>query len=199
MLQLDRVTRVVKGGRRMRFRATVVIGDRAGRVAVGLGKGADVQIAMQKAVADARKNVVNVSLVNDTIPHPAEIKFKSARMVILPASDGTGIIAGGALRKVAELAGIRNCLSKNIGTSNRVVVAQAAVKMLASLRETAASKAYVEGLKKERAEAQKKEAAARAESDKAGRKPRGGKLPAPKKAEEKTRMEKEIETKKEEK
>jgi small subunit ribosomal protein S5 len=169
MLQLDRVTRVVKGGRRMRFRATAIIGDRAGRVGLGLGKGNDVQIAMRKAVAVAKKHIITVPIVNDTLPHAAKLKFKAARLLVMPATAGTGILAGGAIRKILELAGVKNILSKNIGTSNRVVVAQATMKLLQGLRMTEAAKKFVAELKKTSETAKKKSAAAREESDRGPR------------------------------
>lgn len=173
MLQLDRVTRVVKGGRRMRFRASAIIGDHAGRVGFGLGKGNDVQVAMRKAVHDAKKNIITVPIVNGTITHDADVKFKAAKLMVMPASEGTGVIAGGAIRKIMELAGVKNILSKNFGTNNRVVVAQAVMKMLRTLRMTEAAKKYVAELKKVRDEAKKKEAAERAAQDAAGRDGRG--------------------------
>ncbi len=169
MLQLDRVTRVVKGGRRMRFRATVIIGDRAGRVGIGLGKGADVQIAARKGAADAKKNLVEVPITNDTIPHPMRLKYKAARILIIPAAPGTGLIAGSAVRKMLELAGVKNILSKNFGTSNRVVMGQAMLKLLSKLRMTEAAKKFVVNLKKEKEEVKKKKQALQKESGKAGR------------------------------
>ncbi len=169
LLQLDRVTRVVKGGRRMRFRATVVIGDKAGRVGLGLGKGNDVQIAVRKAVTAAKKVLITIPIVNDTLPHEAKIKFKAARMLVLPAAAGTGLIAGGAIRKVLELAGVKNILSKNFGTNNRVVVAQATVKLLSELRMTEAAKKFVAELKNQNEANKKKAAAAREENHKGPR------------------------------
>lgn len=173
MLQLDRVTRVVKGGRRMRFRATVIIGDRAGRVGLGLGKGGDVQIAARKAAADAKKNLMTVPIVNDTIPHPVKLKYKAARIMIMPAAPGTGLIAGSSIRKVLELAGVKNVLSKNIGTSNRVVVGQAMLRVLAKLQMTPAALNFAEKLRKEAEEAKKKRAAGRKENERAGKKTSG--------------------------
>ncbi|MCK5471746.1 30S ribosomal protein S5 [Candidatus Gracilibacteria bacterium] len=172
MLQLDRVTRVVKGGRRMRFRATVIIGNRAGRVGIGLGKGADVQIAARKAAAEAKKNLIEVPIVNDTVPHPVKLKFKAARILILPAAPGTGLIAGSAVRKMLELAGVKNILSKNFGTSNRVVMGQAMLKLLSELKMTEAAKKFVANLKKQKEEEKKKRMAAQKNSGKAGRRPR---------------------------
>lgn len=135
VLQIARVTRVVMGGRRMRFRATVVIGDHKGKVGLGMGKSAEVQGAVQKAVSDAKRHMVIVPIVRGTITHEVNCKFKSARIRILPASEGTGIIAGGALRPILELAGVKNVLSKRYGTGNIVVNAQASMKALAMLRK----------------------------------------------------------------
>ena len=203
MLQLDRVTRVVKGGRRMRFRATVIIGDRAGRVGIGLGKGTDVQIAARKAATDAKKNLINVPIVNDTIPHPVKLKYKAARILILPAAPGTGLIAGSAVRKMLELAGIKNVLSKNFGTQNRVVMGQAMLKVLSELKMTEAAEKFVAGLKKEKEAEKKKRQAAQKDSGKPGR--GRGRRPAAKKdapkaekpavKEEKGRLEQEAEKK----
>ena len=141
VLQIDRVTRVVKGGRRLRFRATVAIGDKKGRVGVGVGKAAEVVTGIQKAVAQAKANLIKVPITDsDTIPHPVKVKFKAARMMIMPASQGTGVIAGGSLRKVLHLAGIKNVLSKNIGSRNTLVTAQAsieALKLLHPVRKSA--------------------------------------------------------------
>jgi len=134
VLQIARVTRVVKGGRRMRFRAAVVIGNRKGRVGFGLGKSGEVQGAIQKAVARAKCNMITVPLQKGTIPHEVDIKFKAAHIRILPASEGTGIIAGGALRPILDLAGVKNVLSKRYGSTNILVNAQAAMKALSSLR-----------------------------------------------------------------
>jgi small subunit ribosomal protein S5 len=180
MLQLDRVTRVVKGGRRMRFRATVIIGDRAGRVGIGLGKGADVQIAARKGAAEAKKNLINVPIVNDTIPHSVKLKYKAARILILPAAPGTGLIAGSAVRKMLELAGIKNVLSKSFGTANRVVLGQAMLKVLSELRLTEAAKKFVAELKKQKDAEKKKRQAAQKESGKSGRGRKG--KPSAKKA-----------------
>lgn len=118
----------------MRFRATVVIGNRKGKVGVGTGKSGEVQGAIQKAVASAKRHMVNVPIVNETIPHEVDIKFKAAQMRLLPASKGTGIIAGGALRPILDLAGVKNVLSKRYGTANKLVNAQALVKALKGLR-----------------------------------------------------------------
>lgn len=134
VLQVARVTRVVKGGRRMRFRVTVVVGNRKGNVGIGTGKSGEVQGAVQKAVSDAKRHMLHVPLEEGTIPHEVNFKFKAARIRILPASEGTGVIAGGALRPIMELAGVRNVLSKRYGSTNILVNAQAAMKALAMLR-----------------------------------------------------------------
>lgn len=134
VLQIDRVTRVVKGGRRLRFRATVVVGNKNGKVGIGIGKSHEVVGAIQKAINQAKKDIVVVPLKNGTIPHDIYIKFKAARILMMPASKGTGIIAGGAIRKIAELAGIKNLLSKIFGSRNRITNAQATMLALQQLR-----------------------------------------------------------------
>lgn len=132
LIQIDRVTRVVKGGRRLRFRATVVIGDRKGRVGFGVDKAIEVPQAIQKAVRNAKKNLLTVPMKDGTIPHEVHLKFKAAKVLIMPAKSGTGIIAGGAMRKIADLAGIENLLGKNIGTSNKIASGKA---MMLALQE----------------------------------------------------------------
>lgn len=135
VLKIDRVTRVVKGGRRLRFRCTVAIGDKKGRVGVGTGKATEVVSGIQKAVARAKANLVHVNIAEgDTIPHTVKVKHKAARMMIMPAAPGTGVKAGGSLRKVLALAGIKNVLSKNMGTRNPLVTAQCAIRALKQLR-----------------------------------------------------------------
>lgn len=120
VVEITRVTRVVAGGKRMRFRALVVIGDKKGKVGMGLRKGVDVAESVNKAVNAAKKSMIIVPLVNDTIPHQVKLKYKASRILLLPARPGTGIIAGGALRSVLELAGVKNILSKMLGSSNKV-------------------------------------------------------------------------------
>lgn len=138
-LSVDRVTRVVKGGRRMRFRAIVIVGNKKGKVGMGTGKANEVPIAVSKATKDARRHMICVPLVKGTIPHEVDVKFKAAKIRIIPASEGTGIIAGGALRVVLDHAGVRNVLSKRFGTGNKLVNAQAAFKALGLLRTPRAS------------------------------------------------------------
>jgi small subunit ribosomal protein S5 len=133
-LSVDRVTRVVKGGRRLRFRAVVVVGNRKGKVGIGTGKANEVRSAVEKATKVARKNMIIVPMQKGTIPHEVDAKFKAARVRLLPASDGTGIIAGGAVRVILEHAGVKNVLGKRLGTNNALVNAQAVMKALSMLK-----------------------------------------------------------------
>lgn len=133
-LSIDRVTRVVKGGRRMRFRAIVVTGNRKGKVGLGTGKATEVQAAIRKASSAARRAMMRVPIKDGTIPHTVEIKFKAARIRIMPALPGTGIIAGGALRVILDHAGVKNVLSKRFGSRNKLVNAQATMLALKMLR-----------------------------------------------------------------
>lgn len=134
VIQVDRVTRVVKGGRRLRFRATVVIGDKKGTVGYGIGKATEVQQAIQKAVAKAKKRLIKVPVYNGTIPHMVQVKYKASVVLMKPASVGTGIIAGGAVRQIMELAGIHNILSKSLGSTNKINTAKATYEALTKLR-----------------------------------------------------------------
>jgi len=120
IVEIKRVTRVVAGGKRMRFRALVVIGDKKGKGGVGLRKGTDVSEAVNKAVNAAKKTMVPIKLVNDTIPHEIKFKYKSSVVFLKPALPGTGVIAGGAIRSVLDLVGVKNVLSKMLGSSNKV-------------------------------------------------------------------------------
>jgi small subunit ribosomal protein S5 len=119
-IEVSRVTRVTGGGKRMRFRALVVIGDKKGRVGVGVRKGVDVSEAMNKAVSSAKKNMITVPLHNGTIPHELKLKFKSSVVFLKPAKPGTGVIAGGAIRQVLDMVGVKNVLSKMLGSSNKI-------------------------------------------------------------------------------
>ncbi|MFA5947363.1 MAG: 30S ribosomal protein S5 [Candidatus Gracilibacteria bacterium] len=136
VIEIDRVTKVVKGGRKLRFRATVVIGNRKNKVGVGVGKSNEVTGSIQKAINKAKKNMITIPLDGTTIPHQVYIKFKSAKLLLMPASAGTGIIAGGTLRKVLTLAGIKDILSKSFGTTNKVNTTKATIEALKLLRET---------------------------------------------------------------
>ncbi|EKE20823.1 MAG: ribosomal protein S5 [uncultured bacterium] len=130
LLDLARVTRVVKGGRRFSFRATMVIGDRKGKVGVGVGKGSDVSNAIGKAVNDAKKCMIIIDISKGTIPYDMDVKLGSAKIMLKPAREGRGIVAGGAVRAVVDLAGIKDIVSKSLGTSNKLNVARATIKAL---------------------------------------------------------------------
>ena len=140
-LAVDRVTRVVKGGRRMRFRAVVVLGNRKGKVGLGTGKATEVQMAVQKAQRDAKRAMIIVPMKDSTIPHEVNVKHKAARLRLMPASKGTGIIAGGPLRVILDLAGVKDILAKRFGTTNKLVNAQAAIMALRALRGARNAKA----------------------------------------------------------
>lgn len=133
MVHIDRVARVVKGGRRFRFRALVIVGDHKGKIGVGTSKGADVTTAVTKATDVAKKNIVKISLYNDTIPHESQAKVGGAKILVKPASPGTGLIAGGVVRVILEVAGIKNALSKSLGSSNKINVAYATVEALKAI------------------------------------------------------------------
>ncbi len=135
ILDLSRVTRVTKGGKRMRFRACLLIGDRKGRVGIGLAKGLDVAAAVEKAFRQAKKNLVTVPMVNTTIPHDATYKFGAAQVLLKPAPEGTGLKSGGAVRNVLELAGVKDAVSKITGGSkNKINNARATFNALRALK-----------------------------------------------------------------
>lgn len=133
ILELSRVTRVTAGGKRMRFRACVAIGDQKGRVGIGLAKGLDVSNAVTKATTKAKKDIVEVPIVRDTIPYDVVMKFKAAKVLLKPAPKGTGIIAGGVVRLILTLAGVPNVAAKMLGSSNRVTNAKATILALREL------------------------------------------------------------------
>ena len=134
VLHIDRVARVVKGGRRFRFRALVAVGDRKGKVGVATAKGADVTSAVSKAVDVAKKNMKTINIYNGTFPHEAEESVSGARILLRPAAPGTGLIAGGVVRVVLEIGGVQNALSKSLGSSNKLNVAYATLKALTSIK-----------------------------------------------------------------
>ena len=134
VVALNRVTKVVKGGRHMRFSAVVVVGDGNGHVGVGNGKAAEVPEAIKKAIQDAKKNLIEVPIVNTTVPHEYFGKFDSAKVMLKPAAEGTGIIAGGSVRPVLELAGYRNIRTKVIGTNNPRNVVYATIEGLKAMQ-----------------------------------------------------------------
>lgn len=136
VVHIDRVARVVKGGRRFRFRALVVVGDRKNKVGIGLAKGADVTAAVTKATEVAKKHMHLIAVHNGTIPHEAEAKVGGARILVKPAASGTGLIAGGVVRTVLEVAGVSNALSKSLGSTNKANTAYATIAALQSVEPT---------------------------------------------------------------
>jgi len=134
ILEIARVTRVMAGGKRMNFRACVAIGDKKGNVGVGLGKGADVTMAVNKAVNKAKKTMVNVPIVNETIPHEVYNKKGAAKILIKPAKKGSGVISGGVTRVIFELAGVKNVTTKALGTNNKINNARCTIEALTMLR-----------------------------------------------------------------
>jgi len=129
---INRVAKVVKGGRNFRFSALVVVGDENGHVGVGMGKSIEIPEAIKKGIEDAKKNLVSVAMVGTTIPHQVNGKFGTANVLIMPAKEGTGVIAGGAVRAVLESAGVRDILSKMIGSNSKINNAYATILALSS-------------------------------------------------------------------
>ncbi|MEM7724833.1 MAG: 30S ribosomal protein S5 [Cyanobacteria bacterium P01_A01_bin.45] len=138
VIQIRRVSKVVKGGKKLSFRAIVVVGNEKGQVGVGVGKAADVIGAVKKGVADGKKHLVDVPITkSNSIPHPADGIGGGAKVIMRPAAPGTGVIAGGAVRTVLELAGVKNILAKQLGSNNPLNNARAAVNALGTLRNFA--------------------------------------------------------------
>lgn len=179
VLAIDRVTRVVSGGRRLRFRATVIVGNRNGKIGIGVGKANEVMVAVTKAVAQAKKNMKIVAIVKDTIPFPIEYKYKSAVVRMMPAAEGTGLIAGGAIRKVVEIAGFKNIMSKSLGSSNKISASRAALFALEALTEKYKFAEKIESVERPKLEQE----APKAEDRRPARRPAPRKA-APKKTEE---------------
>ncbi|MDD3035628.1 MAG: 30S ribosomal protein S5 [Candidatus Saccharimonadaceae bacterium] len=130
VINVDRVARVVKGGRRFRFKALVVVGDGKNKVGIGVAKGADVQAAVTKASNVAKKHLINVKIAKNTIPHDVEVKLSGARVLLKPAAPGTGIIAGGVVRSIIGVTGINDLLTKSLGSTNKVNIAYATIEAL---------------------------------------------------------------------
>ncbi|MFO7276380.1 MAG: 30S ribosomal protein S5 [Pseudomonadota bacterium] len=134
LVAVNRTAKVVKGGRQFGFTALTVVGDGAGRVGFGFGKAREVPVAISKAMAQARKNMINVALRNDTLYYAVKGKHGATRVFMQPASEGTGVIAGGGMRAVLECAGVRNVLAKSYGSRNPINVVRATINALASMR-----------------------------------------------------------------
>ena len=135
VIDIRRVTKVVKGGRNFRFAALVVVGDRNGHVGIGTGKAMEVPEAIRKAVEDAKKNLITVPIVGTSVPHRIQGRYGAGNVLIMPAKEGTGVIAGGPVRDVLELAGLKDVRSKSLGTNNARNVVNATMQGLASLRK----------------------------------------------------------------
>ena len=146
LIYINRVAKVMRGGKRLSFSALAVTGDGAGHVGIGLGKANEVPLAINKANAIARKSLIKIVLAGSTIPHEINVKLGAARVLLKPAAPGTGIIAGGSVRAVLEVAGVKDVLTKSLGTANKTNVARATILALSKLRDPAREVARRKGL-----------------------------------------------------
>ncbi|HEY91462.1 MAG TPA: 30S ribosomal protein S5 [Dehalococcoidia bacterium] len=146
LININRVAKVVRGGKRLSFNALVVTGDGEGHVGLGLGKANEVPLAINKANANAKKSLIQVVLTGTTIPHQITVKLGAAKVLLKPASPGTGIIAGGSVRAVLEVAGVKDILTKSLGTANKINVARATILALSKLRNPAIEVARRKGI-----------------------------------------------------
>ena len=146
LIYINRVAKVVKGGKRLSFSALTVTGDGQGHVGVGIGKANEVPLAINKANAVAKKNLIRVNLAGSTIPHEITVKYGAARVLLKPAAPGTGIIAGGSVRAVLEVVGVKDILTKSLGSANKANVARATILALSKLRNPAREVAKRKGL-----------------------------------------------------
>ncbi len=149
LIYLNRVSKVVKGGRRLGFSALVVVGDGNGHVGIGVGKSNEVPEAINKAGAVAKRNLIKVKMADNTIPYAITVKFGAAKVLLKPAAPGTGIIAGGSVRAVVEAAGIKDILTKSLGSANKINVAKATILGLSQIKDPKEEIAKRKGIKKE--------------------------------------------------
>lgn len=143
LLEVARVTRVTAGGRQLRFRAAVVVGNGKGTVGLGTGKAAEVVVAIEKAVRDAKKNLITFPIVAGSVPHEVKANFKATSVLLHPASEGTGVIAGGAIRKLLFVSGLKDVLAKRFGGRNQMTNVRAAIKALAALKPLGATTSFI--------------------------------------------------------
>ena len=152
MVHINRVAKVLKGGKRLRFTALVITGDGNGHVGIGLGKANEVPLAINKASATAKRNLIKVPLAGTTIPYEMKVKFGAAQVLIKPAAPGTGIIAGGSMRAVLETVGVKDILAKSLGSANRINVAKATILALSRLKDPEQEMLRRKGVRRETAE-----------------------------------------------